>query len=76
VQGSSGEKIGYTACAVKVGGGCGTRIHGLKIQRQRILTEQDIARLLHGTLRWSRTSFNLLRVLIVALTLHTKITIG
>ena len=31
---------------------CGTRFHGLNIQRQRIFTEQDVARLLHGTNKW------------------------
>jgi len=43
---------------------CGTRIHGLNIQRQRILTEQDIARLLHGTIRWSRRALKLILVLL------------
>jgi len=33
---------------------CGTRFHGLNIQRQRIFTEQDVARLLHGSNKWLR----------------------
>ena len=38
----------------KVESWCGTRIHGLSIQRQRILTEHEIAHLLHGLSKWSR----------------------
>ena len=33
---------------------CSTRIEGLKIQRQRIMTEEDISRLMHGTIKWLR----------------------
>jgi small-conductance mechanosensitive channel len=33
---------------------CGTRFRGLKIQRQRIFTEQEVASLLHGTNTWLR----------------------
>lgn len=33
---------------------CGTRIHGLSIQRQRIMTEEDISNLMHGTIKWLR----------------------
>jgi small-conductance mechanosensitive channel len=33
---------------------CGTRIQGLKIQRQRIMTEEDISRLMHGAIKWFR----------------------
>jgi small-conductance mechanosensitive channel len=33
---------------------CGTRIHGLSIQRQRIMTEEDISSLMHGTIKWLR----------------------
>lgn len=33
---------------------CGTRIQGLKIQRQRIMTEEDVSRLMHGAIKWFR----------------------
>jgi small-conductance mechanosensitive channel len=33
---------------------CSTRIEGLKIQRQRIMTEEDISRLMHGSIKWIR----------------------
>jgi len=42
---------------------CGTRIKGLNIQRQRILTEEDIARLLHGTVKWLRRAIKAVLVL-------------
>jgi len=42
---------------------CGTRIRGLNIQRQRILTEQDIARLLHGAIKWIRRAVKLVLLL-------------
>jgi small-conductance mechanosensitive channel len=41
----------------KVDEWCGTRFHGLSIQRQRIFTEQEVARLLHGTNKWLRRGF-------------------
>ena len=42
---------------------CGTRIQGLKIQRQRILTEEDIARLMHGTIKWLRRALKAILLL-------------
>ena len=33
---------------------CESRIQGLKIQHQRIMTGEDIARILHGTIKWVR----------------------
>jgi small-conductance mechanosensitive channel len=42
---------------------CGTRFHGLNIQRQRIFTEQEVARLLHGTNKWLRRAIKALLIL-------------
>ena len=42
---------------------CGTRFHGLKIQRQRIFTEQDVARLLHGGNKWLRRAIKAILIL-------------
>jgi small-conductance mechanosensitive channel len=47
----------------KVDEWCGTRFHGLSIQRQRIFTEQDVARLLHGTNKWLRRAAKALLLL-------------
>jgi small-conductance mechanosensitive channel len=43
---------------------CGTRIQGLKIQRQRIMTEEDIARLMHGTVKWVRRALKAILLLV------------
>ncbi len=42
---------------------CGTRIQGLKIQRQRIMTEKDISRLMHGTIKWARRAIKAILLL-------------
>ena len=42
---------------------CGTRFHGLNIQRQRIFTEQDVARLLHGSNKWLRRATKAILIL-------------
>jgi len=42
---------------------CGTRFHGLNIQRQRIFTEQEVASLLHGVNTWLRRLIKALLVL-------------
>jgi len=41
---------------------CGTRIQGLNIQRQRIMTEEDISRLMHGTIKWLRRALKAILV--------------
>ena len=43
---------------------CGTRIKGLNIQRQRILTEEDISRLLHGAVKWTRRAIKAILLLV------------
>jgi small-conductance mechanosensitive channel len=43
---------------------CGTRFRGLNIQRQRIFTEQDVARLLHGSNKWLRRAVKAILVLL------------
>ena len=42
---------------------CGTRIKGLKIQRQRIMTEEDVARLVHGAIKWARRALKAILLL-------------
>jgi len=42
---------------------CETRIQGLKIQHQRIMTAEDIARILHGTIKWVRVALKAILLL-------------
>lgn len=42
---------------------CGTHIRGLNIQRQRIMTEEDIAHLMHGAIKWVRRAIKALLLL-------------
>ncbi len=42
---------------------CGSRTGGLKIQRQKIFTEEDISRLMHGTIKWVRRALKAVLVL-------------
>lgn len=42
---------------------CETRIQGLKIQHQRIMTGEDIARIMHGTIKWVRLALKAILVL-------------
>jgi small-conductance mechanosensitive channel len=42
---------------------CGTRIHGLSIQRQRIMTEEDISNLMHAAIKWVRRALKAILLL-------------
>jgi small-conductance mechanosensitive channel len=42
---------------------CESRIQGLKIQHQRIMTGEDIARILHGAIKWVRFALKALLLL-------------